>query len=397
MRETRRCIMGAMVVVVAALVLAGCSKSQPGQPTSTDKQQPATASPDRSGVQKAASAQDAINRGIAFLTAHQTEDGAFQVQKADLPIEIGVTGLVVKALADSPTPLSQADKARTDKAVQFLLANQQDDGGIRGDQLGTYTTSIAIVALEAMQNPKYKDNIDRAVAYVKTQQCSSATGTDAYKNGGFGYGANPRPDLSNTQTALDAFQAAGLAKDDPAYKQVVIFLSRCQNNSETNDQEYAEGQNDGGGVYSPTSSAAGEYKKPNGDKALRSYGSMTYALLKSMIYANLSKDDPKVVAAMGWIKKNYTLDENPGMEKSQSGLYYYFQTFAKALSAYGQDTVTDDKGVAHDWRKDLTAKLISLQKPDGSWVNTADRWYEADPELVTAYAVLSLEQAQEKP
>ena len=54
---------------------------------------------------------------------------------------------------------------------------------------------------------------------------------------------------------------------------------------------------------------------------------MTYAGLKSFLYAGVGKDDPRVVAALGWIKRHYTLAENPG--QGQSGLFYFYQTFAK--------------------------------------------------------------------
>ena len=70
-------------------------------------------------------------------------------------------------------------------------------------------------------------------------------------------------------------------------------------------------------------------KLPNG--GLRSYASMTYAGLKSMIHAGVGPDDPRVKAAVEWLRKHYSLDENPGMGKS--GLYYYYHTFAKALDA----------------------------------------------------------------
>ena len=52
-----------------------------------------------------------------------------------------------------------------------------------------------------------------------------------------------------------------------------------------------------------------------------------------------------------------------------AGLYYYYHTFAKALDAMGQDTVEDEQGVKHDWRRDLLAELVKRQQPDGSWVN----------------------------
>jgi len=60
-----------------------------------------------------------------------------------------------------------------------------------------------------------------------------------------------------------------------------------------------------------------------------------------------------------------------------------------------EPTIADGKGVKHSWREDLCGKLISLQNKDGSWVNTADRWYEGNPALVTAYAVLALQTALE--
>ena len=40
-------------------------------------------------------------------------------------------------------------------------------------------------------------------------------------------------------------------------------------------------------------------------------------------------------AAIDWIRRHYTLEENPGMK--QAGLYYYHHTFAKAMSALGDD------------------------------------------------------------
>ena len=115
---------------------------------------------------------------------------------------------------------------------------------------------------------------------------------------------------------------------------------------------------------------------------------MTYAGLKSMIYAGLDANDPRVKAALEWLKKNYDLESNPGM--GTQGLYYYYTTFAKSLAALGQDKFTDEKGVEHDWRKELIDALASRQKADGSWVNENSRWLEGDANLVTGYALLAL-------
>ncbi len=172
-------------------------------------------------------------------------------------------------------------------------------------------------------------------------------------------------------------------------------MSRCQNlKSEFNDQTWAGKVNDGGFIYTAAqggSSMAG--KEANG--GLRSYASMTYAGLKSMIYAGLSREDPRVKAALAYITAHYSLEENPGL--GQQGLYYYYHTFAKTMSVLETPTITDAVGVSHDWRTELVSALAKRQQADGSWVNSADRFMEGDPNLVTAYALLALAYARPKP
>ena len=121
---------------------------------------------------------------------------------------------------------------------------------------------------------------------------------------------------------------------------------------------------------------------------------MTYAGLKSMIYARLSKDDPRVKAAVDWVCRHFTFEENPGM--GSSGLYYYLHTCAKALAVYGRDVLHDAQGKPHHWRNELTSRLLKLQRPDGSWVNDDGRWWESIPELTTGYAMLALEIARDR-
>jgi squalene-hopene/tetraprenyl-beta-curcumene cyclase len=126
-------------------------------------------------------------------------------------------------------------------------------------------------------------------------------------------------------------------------------------------------------------------KTENG--GLRSYASMTYAGLKSMIYAGVNKDDPRVQAAKTFLAQNYSLTSNPGM--GTSGLYYYYQTMAKALSALGTDTFETVDG-AKSWKLDILTTLADAQKEDGSWVNSDPRWLEGDTNLVTGYTLLTL-------
>lgn len=347
----------------------------------------------------AADARASIDKGVEFLKKQQQPDGGWQTSPRDPP---GITGLVVRALVQHSETGLKSDVVQ--KGYKNLLSNQKPDGGIYADMLANYNTAIAISSLAAAQNPEFKDEIDKAVAFLKGVQVKGADSDPSV--GGASYGAMkpggkpPRADLSNTQMFIEALKDAGLNENDPAFKDAIKFVSRTQNRSESNDQKWAG--EDGGFIYTPAdggSSNAGEYTGPDGRKLLRSYGLMTYAGLKSMIYAGLTKEDPRVKAAWDWITKNWTLDENPGMkfagpEKATAGMYYYYHTLATALAAHDEPVITDPKGNKHDWRVEFVAKVKSLQKPDGSWVGDK-QWMENNPILATTFAVLAL-QAVEK-
>ncbi len=339
-----------------------------------------------------------IQRGVNFLTDSQKQDGSWCGHPA-------ITGLVCMALHNSGTKEnSEIRKKAVERGREFILKFVQKDGSIwmagAEKEYPNYTTAIALAALAIINNPSDENVMRAARKYLLSSQDSS---------GGIGYGsAGPgKPDLSNTQWALEALyltewldkEPAAKSPDDAkkaelAWSNAVKFLSSCQHVPESNDQVWVvkdkSDPNYGGFVYKPDESKAS--LKFDDKQSLRSYGSMTYAGLKSMIYAKLSKDDQRVKAAVEWAGKNYNLDENPGM--GPEGHYYYLQTFSKALSVLGTDTMKTDDGKEHPWKADLVKKILSLQKGNGSWFNEkSGRWMETIPELVTSYALMSLESA----
>ena len=201
--------------------------------------------------------------------------------------------------------------------------------------------------------------------------------------------------MSNTSFFVEALLAAGVPKDDPAIKKALVFLGRCQNlPGETNDRPFAKkasADDQGGFVYNPFDADKEKSPRRTEDGGLRSEGGMTYSGLKSFLYAGVSKDDQRVQAAVDWVRRHYTLDENPGQK--DAGLYYYYLTFAKALNALGEDRFEDAKKVKHDWRKELLETLKKSQREDGSWVNKNAAVLEGTPELATSFALLALSYA----
>jgi squalene-hopene/tetraprenyl-beta-curcumene cyclase len=170
----------------------------------------------------------------------------------------------------------------------------------------------------------------------------------------------------------------------------VVFINRCQDNAETNDApEMKGGDNSGGHVYIPGTSEMGTYVAKSGKKMPKPYGNMTYMAIKSLIYAGVKKDDPALSAAFKWIKHNYSVKEQPGAEAGK-GYFYYLVTFAKAHTAAGMKEFELADGRKVNWAQDLASHLISLQKADGSFVNSNAEWMEGDPVLATSYALDAL-------
>ena len=335
----------------------------------------------------------AANKAADFLIQQQNENGTFG--KSVASVQPGMVGLVVKGLASSPKKLRE-DTPAIAKAVKHILSMEQPNGAIVDPKLGleNYNTSIAVVALAKLENPAYKSVLEKAKKFILTCQLDEETGykpgehTRAY--GGFAYGSNKRADISNSGFSMEALNALGLEKDSPAWKNAVLFLKRGQDNDETNDSaEMKGGDNTGGFVYYPSKSEFGNITTKSGKLLPKPYGAMTYMAVKSLIYAGVKKDDPAMQAAFKWIQNNYAVDHQPGAVASQ-GYFYYTNVMAKALTAAGIKEVDLPDGTKANWAKDLSAQLIKLQKPDGSFSNEAQRWMENDPVLATAYALDAL-------
>jgi len=219
-------------------------------------------------------------RSIRFLKMTQAKDGSWTESEL-----VGVTGLVTRSLLASGL---KADDPAVARGIANLLSHQKPDGGFytKDSLQRNYETCITIMVLAAAnEQGQYDERIKRAEGFLRELQWDQGEGIESSDPawGGGGYGKHERPDLSNTQYLLEALSAAGVKSDDPAMQRIKVFVSRTQNfESEANNTPFAGKINDGGFYYTPA--AGGESKAGvTEDGGLRSYGSMTYAGLKSLI------------------------------------------------------------------------------------------------------------------
>jgi len=335
----------------------------------------------------------ALQMAYTYLIKSQLPNGSWKDDPA-------ITALVLYSFMVQPLYNPDEKSAGAiKKGIDYVETFVQPDGGIYRKGYRNYVTAVCLMAFTETGLEKYHQIISDAKNFLIQFQLdeSEDISSDHPFYGGIGYGGDDRPDLSNTQLALEAIKSAEdyeyrLNQILPAdidqiereekelglhWEKALLFLSRCQNVTSVNTMPYAA--DDGGFIYE-----TGTYKK---DRS-HSYGSMTYAGVKSLLYARVKTDDIRVQRAVSWIKNHYTLEENPGF--GTVSLYYYYMTAAKCLDVLGQDVLVDNKGVNHSWREDMLNKLVSLQKEDGYWVNDNGRYWENIKDLVTAYAVIAI-------
>jgi len=335
----------------------------------------------------AVSIETAMSGGAGFLLSKQAEDGHWSDPQMPALTALPLWALASVHSTNSNAQTTQKIKQSMTKAASFVMATQRPDGGFYvpkpgrgGSGLGNYNTSVCLSAL-------YDSGLAPKAALLKARSyiASSQLVGDDTMAGGFGYDKISRrryADLSNTSYAMSAMAKTASLEElrtdgkraDIDWDRALAFVENLMNK---------EGPEKGGAAYNERTPQAGTSTNAQGRVHLRAYGSMTYAAVLSMCAARLDKGDPRVRQSLEYLTKFWSVDENPGM--GNQGLYYFYDIMARALSAAGVDKVGD-----HDWKRELAAKVVSLQKPDGSWANDNNRFWESDPVLCTSFALLVL-------
>ena len=314
-----------------------------------------------------------IHGGIGWLCKQQSANGSWQNN-------IAYTSMA--ALAFLNAGYTEDDDV-VSNAIGYISPFQAGDGSWSDS---TYNTSVAIWALKATGNPDYSDEIANAADYLKSIQSDDSDDNTHSWYGGWGYASNSKnnwSDLSNSQFATMALDAAGIAKTDQVWTRFQAFLGRVQNLDEVNDMAWANGRTDGGFTYSPHYNIWNNYN---------SYGSMTGAGIWGLRLSGVDVGKNRVQKALGWLENYYTNNDpdltfnaNPMMGNSYR--YYYYLSFAKAMAMCFLSQ--DQAGVWYSGYFDkLKAKIASEQHADGYW----NRCQGTYPD--TLFALLALQTQQ---
>jgi squalene-hopene/tetraprenyl-beta-curcumene cyclase len=354
-----------------------------------------------------------------FLVSRQSADGAWRSDvygffKGGPPL----TPHVMSTLLFLPQAGAQATHA-FHKGVDYLAGFVGDDGRLKVAErellFPIYTAGSAsrVVVLEE-RTPRNARAHRAWMEYVRGRQLNERLGWTAAdpQYGGWGFSLEPprkpadgqlrerffESNLPATIFGLAALRSARAPADDPAYRQALIFVERCQNFAP--DAARADPNlDDGGFFFMPGDLVQNKAGLAGVDRFGRqrfaSYGTMTADGLRAMVCCGLPADHPRVVAARRWLERNFSPAQNPGRfaadrEVIRDGVYYYWAwAVGHALLALGVEEIETPAGKVR-WAEQLADELLRRQRPDGAWINRFTDAREDDPLVATPFAASAL-------
>ena len=334
-------------------------------------------------------------RASRFLLSRQLPDGSWSRH----PL---ITTYALLALVNGPEASAPACGRAVAEALAFIAAQVHADGSVWNERCQEYrvhSTAISLRALARMDRPEHRSAIRIARRFLIGTQRVDVPDSDP-RFGGFAAAVGGTPDLTTTQWVLEALYLADrLAHNwteaaashrrgmQEVYKRALVFISRCQR------LEAA--------ARAPEPLSLGEppgwfEDHPEGVSARvavsatpRGIGFLTYAGLTGLLFAGASPEDIRVRSAIAWAVHHYTTDENPGL--GSIGLYTYLYSMTRALKAWELRSGLMTAPPTPAWRAAVASRLLSLQRGTGEWAQDVPAWWETQPELMTAYGLLTLQ------
>jgi Prenyltransferase and squalene oxidase repeat len=337
-------------------------------------------------------AQPPLVRAAGYLWSQQADDGGWHSHTYGL-LRSGqsLTPFVLDALLQIPEQIYPVPQANVDRALAFIRNHTQPDGalGMADDipDYPNYSTALAVSVFCRARRPDWEAQVERMVAYLRTQQFKEQNGwhsTDpVYGAWGMGGGRRTPPDtghvdLSMTRYVLEALRAAGVPPSDRIFGQARMFVERCQNFDPTQPDAA-----DGGFFFSTTEFDTN--KAGHDGKRFRSYGTTTADGILALLAVGRPPDDPRIAAAQRWLAAHHRDMDVPGFvgeayQRWPRGLAFYYS--AASTQAFRLLRAEAGAGVADGLRR--------TQRPDGSWANPENLVKEDDPLIATGFAIRAL-------
>jgi prenyltransferase beta subunit len=285
------------------------------------------------------SAQQTIDRGLAFLASRQQDDGSFG--PGGYNRDVAVSALAGMAMmAGGSTPGRGPYGAEVDLSLQYILENAQDSGyinapgsGSHGPMYGHGFATLFLAECYGMsQRSDVREKLSRAVHLIVNTQ---------NQEGGWRYHPTRREaDISVTicqVMALRAARNAGIQVPAEVIDKTIEYVKRSQNA-------------DGGFMYMIS----------GGQSAFPRSAAGVVALYSAGIY-----EGPEVERGLAYVMDYLP---HPGGFNRESHYFYGHYYAVQAMWIKGGDY----------WRKWFPAirdELIARQRTDGSWVDSICQEY----------------------
>ncbi len=308
----------------------------------------------------------AVNRGLAYLAAHQEADGRWRSGQWDG--EVGITSFCLMAfLATGHQPGRGRFGLVMNEAVDFIANCAHADGSfgapglVRSPMGGAepmYGHGFSTLALaEAYGMTRRRDLKPKIEAAIRLIEDTQSRDGNPYHDGGWRY--KPRPgeaDISVTVVqvlALRAARNAGIAVSQSTIDRALAYMQRCANP-------------DGG------------YNYQVGQR--QSNPARTGAAALSFLMAGRA-GSPETQAALAFLKGHPLDRENEWTYRDHYyyALYYVTQAMYQAGGDYWRQ-----------WYPPIRDRLCNAQDSDGAW-GRSDNTSEAGIEYATAMSVLVLQ------
>jgi len=252
--------------------------------------------------------KDAVEKGMAWLAAHQGVDGSYSKQQSASGIT-GLAGLVFMSAGNLPGRGKYGDNVS--KCLKFVLESQQESGLLSADQTHgpMYGHGFATVFLGEIYgmtgDENVKEALQKAVKLIERTQS---------EQGGWRYQPTPYDaDISVTICEIMGLRAArdaGIKVEKDVIDKAVGYVKKCENPD--GGFSYVAGQGSGSGF---PRSAAG---------------------VAALYYAGrFQQDGPDIKKGLDYLKQ---FQAGKGNEQGMEGHYYYGNYYAvQAMFLAGGD------------------------------------------------------------